>query len=82
MVGVDEAVQPGAPTQAEGQPLVPRAQPPASTQPDELVVQPQVIPVGKWLEGIAWNGDALWVAESGQRRLASVNPDTGQWRGL
>lgn len=40
-------------------------------------ISPRVIPVGKWAEGIAFDGSSLWVAESGQRGIAQVNPAQG-----
>jgi hypothetical protein len=38
-------------------------------------IKPQVRPVGKWPEGIASNGKALWVSESGQRAIRQIAPD-------
>lgn len=43
----------------------------------EIRLTPTVWPVGKWPEGMAHDGNFLWVAESGQRTLAHINPDTG-----
>lgn len=43
--------------------------------PDAITITPTVIPVGKWPEGIAFDGKHLWVAESGSRRIAQVDPD-------
>jgi hypothetical protein len=40
-------------------------------------ITPRVIPVGKWAEGMAFDGNSLWVAESGQRMIAQVNPAQG-----
>jgi DNA-binding beta-propeller fold protein YncE len=40
-------------------------------------ITPRVIPVGKWAEGVAFDGNSLWVAESGQRTIAQVNPSQG-----
>ncbi len=42
------------------------------------VVAPRIVPVGKWPEGLGWDGTHLWVAESGQRRLARIDPGTGK----
>lgn len=44
---------------------------------EEIRLTPTVWPVGKWPEGMAFDGNFLWVAESGQRTLAHLNPDTG-----
>lgn len=46
-------------------------------QAEDLTLTPLVWPVGKWPEGMAHDGNALWVAESGQRNLAQINPDSG-----
>lgn len=45
-------------------------QPPA---PRTLV--PSIIKVGKWAEGMAFDGTALWVAESGQRSIIRIARD-------
>ncbi len=50
-------------------------------QPEELTLQARVMPVGKWPEGIGFDGRYLWVAESGQRQLARLDPKTGQVAG-
>ncbi|HEY0302746.1 MAG TPA: hypothetical protein VGC36_15475, partial [Rhizomicrobium sp.] len=44
----------------------------------EAVLKPTVIDVGKWAEGIAYDGHDLWVAESGQRRIARIDLDAGR----
>ena len=44
---------------------------------EDITLTPKVWPVGKWPEGMAHDGNALWVAESGQRNLAQINPDSG-----
>ncbi|MEI9885081.1 MAG: hypothetical protein WDN08_01060 [Rhizomicrobium sp.] len=41
------------------------------------VLKPTVIDVGKWAEGIAYDGHFLWVAESGQRRIAKIDLGAG-----
>jgi hypothetical protein len=41
----------------------------------ERKYEPEIIPVGKWAEGVAFDGKDLWVAESGQRTVAQVAPD-------
>ena len=45
---------------------------------EEVVLPAAVIPVGKWPEGLAYDGKSLWVAESGQRRIARI--DTSRLR--
>jgi len=53
---------------------------PATGQPvqaEELTLNAMVWPVGKWPEGMAFDGEFLWVAESGQRNLAQINPSSG-----
>ncbi|MHA1548369.1 MAG: caspase family protein [Alphaproteobacteria bacterium] len=51
-----------------------------SEQPQTVQRTATVFPVGKWPEGIAWDGSNLWVAESGQRQLARLDPDNGNVR--
>ncbi|MEO8667582.1 MAG: caspase family protein [Bauldia sp.] len=41
-----------------------------------LTIEPQVTAVGKWAEGVAFDGHSLWVAESGQRTIAELDPDS------
>ena len=38
---------------------------------------PRVIPVGQWPEGLVFQGGKLLVAESGQRTVAEINPQSG-----
>ncbi|MEZ5776103.1 MAG: caspase family protein [Hyphomicrobiaceae bacterium] len=38
----------------------------------------RVFPVGRWAEGVAYDGRSLWVAESGDRSIVEVNPSSGQ----
>jgi hypothetical protein len=45
--------------------------------PAEMVVAPRVAVVGKWAEGAAFDGQSLWVAESGQRTIAQVDLNSG-----
>lgn len=40
---------------------------------DDVVLQPAVIQVGKWAEGVAFDGTSMWVAESGQRTIAKID---------
>lgn len=37
-----------------------------------------VVPLGRWPEGLAWDGAALWIAESGVQRIARVDPAAGR----
>jgi outer membrane protein assembly factor BamB len=40
---------------------------------DTITLSPRTtIPVGKWAEGLVFDGSALWVAESGQRTIAQI----------
>src|SRR6185295_12728485 len=36
---------------------------------------PSIVAVGKWAEGVAFDGNSLWVAESGQRSIAEIPKD-------
>ena len=40
--------------------------------PPERTLTPSILRVGKWAEGIASDGKALWVAESGQRSIVQI----------
>lgn len=44
----------------------------AAAQGLEKVRTPEIVKVGKWAEGVAFDGTSLWVAESGQRSLARI----------
>src|ERR1700761_8002443 len=44
---------------------------------DSITMTPRVIQVGKWAEGIAFDGTSVWVAESGQQSIAQVDPGRG-----
>ncbi|MBM3623420.1 MAG: hypothetical protein FJX20_22300 [Alphaproteobacteria bacterium] len=37
-----------------------------------------VVPLGRWPEGLTWDGAALWIAESGVQRIAKVDPAAGR----
>jgi hypothetical protein len=50
---------------------------PGAFSQDSITLSPRVIPVGKWAEGIAFDGSALWVSESGQRTIAELDIDKG-----
>ncbi|MEM7428662.1 MAG: caspase family protein [Pseudomonadota bacterium] len=68
--------------EAEPEPEV-QPDPPAPPEPEieEVTRSPRVIPVGKWPEGVAWDGRFYWVAESGQRQIAWIDPRVGRVRG-
>jgi outer membrane protein assembly factor BamB len=51
--------------------------PSARSWGDSITLNPRVIPVGKWAEGLAFDGSSLWVAESGQRSIVQINPAQG-----
>jgi hypothetical protein len=36
---------------------------------------PSIVQVGKWAEGVAFDGKVLWVAESGQRSIVAIAKD-------
>ena len=44
---------------------------------DTISINPRVIPIGKWAAGLARDGNTMWVAESGQRTIAQVDPIQG-----
>jgi outer membrane protein assembly factor BamB len=44
---------------------------------DALSLTPRVFPVGRWAEGLVVTSGAIWVAESGQRTIAELDPDSG-----
>jgi hypothetical protein len=46
--------------------------------PDHVQRTVMIWPVGKWPEGIAWDGRNLWLAESGSRQIAQLDPQTGR----
>ncbi|MGB6535035.1 MAG: hypothetical protein WBF58_03635 [Xanthobacteraceae bacterium] len=39
---------------------------------------PRVIQVGKWAEGIAFDGTSIWIAESGQQSIAQIDLNQGK----
>jgi len=45
--------------------------------PDSVVLNPTVINVGKWAEGVAFDGRWLWVSESGQRTISKIDLSGG-----
>jgi len=50
----------------------------AQTWPETVNLSASVWPVGKWPEGIAFDGRFLWVAESGQRQVARLSLADGR----
>jgi outer membrane protein assembly factor BamB len=44
---------------------------------DAVAITPRVIPVGQWPEGLVFQGERLLVAESGQRTVAEIDPQSG-----
>lgn len=63
-----------AATPDEGQDEVGAPADAVPNDPEIVTLEPQVFPVGKWAEGFAFDGEKFWVAESGQRTLAIVEP--------
>jgi len=45
---------------------------------DDVDLPPRVIELGKWIEGVTYDGAYLWAAESGQRTVAKVDYRTGK----
>jgi len=45
---------------------------------DVVYPGPRVVEVGKWLEGISYDGGFLWATESGQRTTAKIDFQTGR----
>jgi hypothetical protein len=46
---------------------------------EEVTITPRVVPLGTWAEGVAFDGiGSVWVAESGQRTIAEVDPGSGR----
>ncbi|AXS39813.1 hypothetical protein [Breoghania sp. L-A4] len=61
---------------------VPSSQPeppvPDPDPADTVTLQPRVIELGKWAEGLAYDGQWLWAAESGQRTIARIDLPRGR----
>lgn len=68
LLGPKSAALPGA--AAPSAPTAPRQ---AQTVPEGVYRTASVIQLGKWPEGMAFDGAALWVAESGQRQIARID---------
>ncbi|MCP5084960.1 MAG: hypothetical protein GY948_25020 [Alphaproteobacteria bacterium] len=47
-------------------------------KPERVTLQASVWPIGKWPEGITSDGQNLWIAESGVRRVAQMDPTNGR----
>lgn len=45
---------------------------------ETVTLSPAIVPVGKWAEGVAFDGRSLWVAESGQRSIAQIDFAAGK----
>lgn len=63
--------------------VTPPTQPTPTTTPpkrsiERVTLTPTVWPVGKWPEGITYDGQSLWIAESGVRQVAQMHPGTGR----
>ncbi len=60
-------------------PTTPTAAPPTSMTPASVpdYVTPAVYQLGKWVEGLSYDGQWLWAAESGQRTIAKIDPQSG-----
>ena len=67
VVSPPAVVPPKAPTAKR---VVPQS--PAGVKPEVTPVQ--TLTIGKWPEGLAFVGESLWVAESGQRTIAEIDP--------
>lgn len=48
------------------------AAPAFAQAPPVRTITPSIVKVGKWAEGVASDGKALWVAESGQRSIVQI----------
>jgi hypothetical protein len=74
----EKPVAPAEPNQEEKVAVV---EPPPAPAPNnevrQLDIQPQVFPLGKWPEGLAIADNAIWIAESGSRRIVKIDPSAG-----
>lgn len=55
--------------------------PPATPVAEDIKtirLKPRVVPVGRWPEGLAWDGASVWVAESGVQRIARIDTVAGK----
>ncbi len=52
--------------------------PPSAAQPERVNLPAAVWPIGKWPEGITSDGNNLWIAESGLRRVAQMDASNGR----
>ncbi len=74
-LGKDVAVvKPASPKpDTAGQPV-----PPKPAEVEALTLPATFWPVGPWPEGIVFDGQSFWVAESGHRQIAQLGPSNGQ----
>jgi uncharacterized caspase-like protein len=76
-----EELREDAPPPPKGETTV-ASKPPAEDNPVAAprpeTIDPDYAAVGKWAEGLAFDGRSLWVAESGQRTIAEVDPESGK----
>lgn len=79
-LAVGVAPEPEPPLPEPPQEPEPPVQPPAP-QIEDVTRSPRIIPVGKWPEGLAWDGRMYWIAESGQRQISWVDPRSGRVKG-
>jgi outer membrane protein assembly factor BamB len=66
---------------AEPMPEVAPAPAPATADSSSYVnvdLQPRVIPVGKWPEGLVMADGGLWVASSGDRKIIKIDVNSGE----
>jgi Caspase domain len=80
-----------APAPKKDEPQVAVTEPPQQPEPDattalvvdnsdryeKLDIKPQAFPVGVWPEGLAIANNAIYVAESGARRIVKLDPGSG-----
>jgi outer membrane protein assembly factor BamB len=50
----------------------------SSGSADSITIPARAMEVGKWAEGLTFDGASIWVAESGQKSIAQVDPATGK----
>ena len=68
------------PVAGNGQDQVAINTPDSGPPPAAVTIEPYVIPVGKWAEGVTVSNGSLWVAESGSRSVAEVDAASGKIR--
>jgi hypothetical protein len=55
----------------------PQLGPAQTSEVRQLNIQPQIFPLGKWPEGLVIADNAIWIAESGSRRIVKIDPGAG-----